>query len=267
MKGIYTKILSLVLIGMVMLTLSSCGKEVSVEGITKKDKLVLGTSADYPPYEFHKEIDGKDTIVGFDIDIAKAIAEDFGVELEIKDMSFDGLLEALVTGKVDFVIAGMNPTPERAENVDFSEIYYTAKHSIIINKENLDKISSFDDLKGKKIGVQKGTVQEELASEQIKEAELKGLGKVTDLILELKYGKVDAIVVENPVAKAYVDKNPDLMITEMQLETNSEEQGSAVATQKGSEELIKAINKTIDKLTQEGKIDEFIVNANNLLEE
>lgn len=155
MKGIYGKLLSLVLVGMVMVSLSSCGKEVSVEGTNKKEKLVLGTSADYAPYEFHKEIDGKDTIVGFDIDIAKAIAEDLGVELEIKDMSFDGLLEALVTGKIDFIIAGMTPTPERAENVDFSNIYYTAVNNILINKENMDKISSLEDLKGKKIGVQK----------------------------------------------------------------------------------------------------------------
>ncbi|MCM1991252.1 ABC transporter substrate-binding protein [Oceanirhabdus seepicola] len=267
MKGIYAKLLSLVLVGMVMLTLSSCGKEVSVEGINKKGKLVLGTSADYAPYEFHKEIDGKDTIVGFDIDIAKAIAEDLGVELEIKDMSFDGLLEALVTGKIDFIIAGMTPTPERAENVDFSKIYYTAVNNILINKENMDKISNLEDLKGKKIGVQKGSVQEALVTEQIKEAELKSLGKITDLILELKYGKVDAIVIENPVAEAYVEKNQELMITDINLDVNSEEIGSAVAASKGNEELIEAINKTIDKLIEEGKIDEFIVNANSLLEE
>ncbi len=267
MKGIYGKLLSLVLVGMVMVSLSSCGKEVSVEGTNKKEKLVLGTSADYAPYEFHKEIDGKDTIVGFDIDIAKAIAEDLGVELEIKDMSFDGLLEALVTGKIDFIIAGMTPTPERAENVDFSNIYYTAVNNILINKENMDKISSLEDLKGKKIGVQKGSVQEALVSEQVKDAEIKSLSKITDLILELKYGKIDAIVIENPVAVAYVEKNEDLMITDMKLDVNSEELGSAVAAAKGSDELIEAINKTIDKLIQEGKIDEFIVKANNLLED
>ncbi|WBW94924.1 ABC transporter substrate-binding protein [Oceanirhabdus sp. W0125-5] len=267
MKGIYGKLLSLLIVGMVMFSLSSCGKEVSVEGENKKAKLVLGTSADYAPYEFHKEIDGKDTIVGFDIDIAKAIAEDLDMELEIKDMSFDGLLEALVTGKIDIIIAGMTPTPERAENVDFSKIYYTAVNNILINKENMDKISTLEDLKGKKIGVQKGSVQEALVTEQIKEAEFKSLTKITDLILELKHGKVDAIVIENPVAEAYVEKNQDLMITDMKFDVNSEELGSAVAAAKGSDELIEAINKTIDKLIAEGKINEFIVEANNLLED
>ena len=104
----------------------------SLEKIKASGKIILGTSADYPPYEFHALVDGKDTIVGFDIELAKEIAKDLGVELEIKDMSFDGLLAALVSGNVDMVISGMTPTEERRQNVDFSEIYYQAVHGAVI---------------------------------------------------------------------------------------------------------------------------------------
>ena len=103
----------------------------ALDKIKASGKIILGTSADYPPYEFHALVDGKDTIVGFDIELAKEIAKDLGVELEIKDMSFDGLLAALVSGNVDMVISGMTPTEERRQNVDFSDIYYQAVHGAV----------------------------------------------------------------------------------------------------------------------------------------
>ena len=145
------------------------GKEVvsKIEQIKKSGKLILGTSADYPPYEFHKEIDGKDTIVGFDIEIAKEIAKDLGVELEIKDMDFDGLLLALNADKVDMVMAGMTPDPERIKVVDFSKIYYEAVHGVVINVANKDTFKTVEDLAGKKVGAQKGAVQEDIAVNEL----------------------------------------------------------------------------------------------------
>ena len=92
-------------------------KATALDATKSKGKLVVGTSADYPPYEFHKQVDGKDQIVGFDIDIAKEVAKDLGVELEVDDMSFDGLLVALQAGKVDMVFAGMTPTDERKHGI------------------------------------------------------------------------------------------------------------------------------------------------------
>ncbi len=223
------------------------------------DKLILGTSADYPPYEFHKEVNGKDTIVGFDIEIAKEIAKDLGVELEIKDMEFGGLLADLKTDKVDFVLAGMTPDSERAEEVDFSTIYYNAEHGLVINKKDVDKYKQVSDLKGKIIGVQKGSIQEDIAIEQIESAQIKALGKVSNLMLELKTGKVDAVVVEQPVASAYVKNNDALYMTDIVFQ--DEEGGSAVAVKKGNKELLDSINKTIERLIKENKIDEFVINA------
>ena len=235
-----------------------------VDKLKEKGKIVIGTSADYPPYEFHKSINGKDTIVGFDIEIAKEVAKDLGVELEIKDMKFDGLLAALQTGNIDFVAAGMTPTEDRKKNVDFSKIYYKAVQCVVIRTEEQGTIKSLEDLKNKKVGVQKGAVQEQLAKQQLTSSEIKPLGKVSDLILSLNTKKVDAVIVELPVAKAYVQQNSALALSKIQLKT--EEEGSAVAVKKGNEDLVNSINKTIDRLVSAKTIDKFVADANKSAE-
>ncbi len=202
--------------------------------------------------------------MGFDISIAKSLAEDLGVELQINDMDFDGLLIALQAGKVDMVFAGMTPTDERKQNAEFSDIYYTAQHGFIVRKGEEGNIKSIDDLKDKKIGVQKGSIQEKLANEKIPDAEKKALGKVTDLVLDLKNNKVDAILVELPVAEFNCEKNSDIALTNVVLEDS--EGGSAIAMSKGSDDLKGEINKTIQKLKDEGKIDKFVIEANEMVE-
>lgn len=233
--------------------------------IKDNGKLVLGTSADYPPFEFHVSVDGKDQIVGFDIDIAKEIAKELGVELEIKDMKFDGLLAALDQGVVDLVIAGMSPTPEREENADFSSIYYTAVQSLVVKTADQASITSLADLSGKKVGVQKGTIQETLAEEQMKGAEVVALGKITDIVLSLKSGRIDAAIIELPVAEKTVEANKDLTVSTISLDAGSK--GKAVALKKGSEDFLAVVNQVIDKLVSEKTIDEFINTANKLADE
>ena len=271
MKNIKSKkLISMIITILIAFGLVGCSgateKKVTTEAskvdmLKEKGKIVIGTSADYPPYEFHKSIDGKDTIVGFDIDVAKEIAKDLGVELEIKDMKFDGLLAALETGNVDFVAAGMTPTEERKKNVDFSKIYYTAVQCVVVRAEDEGVIKSIEDLKGKKVGVQKGAVQEQLANEQLTGSEIKPLGKVSDLILSLNTKKVDAVIVELPVAKAYVVKNTSLALSKIVIKT--EEEGSAIAIKKGNEDLVNSINTTIDRLVNEKSIEKFVADAND----
>lgn len=230
-----------------------------VDKIKQSGKIVLGTSADWPPSEFHKEIDGKDTIIGSDISIAKEIAKDLGVELEIKDMRFDGLLAALQSGNVDFVLSGMSPTEERKQSVDFSKIYHKGEQGILIRSNDKNTIKSIDDLKGKRIGAQKGSIQVKMAKQQITNPDLKELGKVSDLVLALKTNKVDAILCGVEVAKAYVSKNPDIELMELRLKSESE--GTAAAVKKGSPNLLEAINKSIDKLIENKSIENFITEA------
>ncbi len=246
-------------------------------GCAKKEsgKLVLGTSADYPPYEFHTQIDGKDTIVGFDVEIAKEIAKDLGLELEIKDMDFDGLLAALATGNVDLVIAGMTPTEERKQNVDFSEIYYYAEHGVIIRKADAEKYgTAMNSLENVMIGAQRGAIQVGLAKTYLKgvpaeeveapHAQIKELGKLPDLVMELKNSKIEAVVAELPVAKAYLGANSDLMLASYTIVDDAG--GSAVAVKKGNAKILESVNKTVARLVSEGKIEAFVAQASEMVE-
>ena len=198
--------------------------------IKRKGKIVLGTAADYPPYEFHKLINGKDEVIGFDIEIAKQIASDIGVELEIIDMKFDGLLAALVTDDIDLIIAGMSPNPERAKAVDFSIPYYAGKQRMIIRAEDKDKLKEPEDFMGLKIGVQKSTTQEDIANEKFTTAEVIGLSKITDLLLELQNNKIDGIILAEPVCEAYVAQNSNLYMPQVILGV---EDGIAIAVEIG----------------------------------
>lgn len=233
--------------------------------VKKAGKIVIGTSADYAPYEFHKNIDGKDTIVGFDIEIAKAIAADLGVKLEIKDMGFDGLLAALNANNVDFVISGMTPNEERRKSVDFSKSYYIAEQIILVRADDKDKYKSMDELKKATIGVQTGSIQEALAKDQLAGAKLKSIGKIPDLILELKNKKVDALVMEAPVANGYVKKNPDLTISAVK--PKADDASSAIAVKKGNADFLAEIDKTLDRLIKDKTIDKLVSEAYTLSEQ
>lgn len=266
-KKSISKIVGAVLaITLAMSSVACAKKSNNLERIKKAGKIVVGTSADYPPYEFHNTKDGKDEIVGFDIQIAKEIAKDLGVEIEIKDMDFDGLLAAISADKVDVVIAGMTPDEDRKKSADFSKLYYMATHGVVMRKGEEGKVKSLSDLNGKIVGVQQGSVQDKIAEAEIKSAkEIKKVGKITDLVLMLQSGKVDAIVMELPVASSYVKTNDKLALTSV--EVKDEQGGSAVAVKKNSPELVKEIDKTIDRLLKDNKVSEFFAEANKLAEE
>ena len=274
-NGLIKKIAALAAVGVLVISMVGCGSgsssdgsssdKTSLEKIKESGKLVIGTSADYPPYEFHAMIDGEDQIKGLDIDIAQAVADDLGVELEIKDMDFDGLLVALQGNKVDMVFAGMTPTDERKENADFSDIYYTATHRFILRSGDEASVHSFDDLKGKKIGVQKGSIQEGIAQENFDAADIKSLSKVTDLVLDLKNNKVDAILIEEGVAKINCDKNEGIAMSDFVV--TDKDGGAAIALKKGSSDLQEEVNKTISKLKESDKITQFLSESSDLAAE
>jgi len=260
------RIIAALTLSTVLLSVGFAKKNEGNAGGEKKKKIIVGTSADYPPYEFHATVDGKDVIVGFDIEIAKEIAKDMNVELEIKDMNFSGLLAALSAEKVDMVISGLTPTEDRKKNADFSKIYYTATHGIVMKKEDAATLKSIEELNGKVVGVQQGSIQADMAKEKITNAkEIKEVAKITDLVLMLKTGKVDAIIMEKPVAESYVKSNSEIALTSV--EVTDETGGSAIAFKKGNTELVEQANKTIDRLIAEGKIEQFLTEANKLAEE
>lgn len=265
--NIIKKLGALVLAGALIFNVAGCGKTGSeanttskLDEIKKSGKIVMGTCADYPPYEFHVLKDGKDEISGFDIEIAKQIASDLGVELEIKDMKFEGLLPALKAGKVDFIASGMSATEERKKSVDFSNPYYTDISTLVVSGTYKDKVKSVEDLKGLKLGVQKASVQEGIAKDKAKDATIKPLGKITDVMMELENGKIDAAIVTKPVAQSFAKKNKNIFLVGYDFETTADDSVS-IAIDKGNEELVKSINGTIEKLETEKKIEKFIQDA------
>lgn len=261
----------ILLIGVIssMLILSACSKrnenvEVakdknSLEGIKEKGKLIVGTSADYPPYEFTILEDGKEKVVGFDMALAAYVAEELEVELEIMDMDFKNLVSSVKSGKVDMVLAGMSPDPVRAKSINFSQVYYNADHGVIVRKEDQGKYKSLDDLKGKSLGAQMGSVQEEIAND-IEGAKVKGLALTNNLLMELKAGKIDAVIMEKPVSESYAKANTDIVLLDS-IEIKSEEGGSAIAMKKDNKTLTDEVNKILDKVEKEKLIDKWFIEA------
>ncbi|AVL00074.1 ABC transporter substrate-binding protein/permease [Pediococcus inopinatus] len=234
----------------------------SLAEIQKKGVLVLGTSPDYAPYEFQTTKNGKSVDVGMDISIAKQIAKDLGVKLKIKNMDFDSLLVALQTGKVDMVMAGMNPTPARRKNVTFSNIYYQGGQDIVINKKDNKIYKNKDSFANKTVGAQTGTMQYNMAKKQISNVKVKGFDKGADLILALQTNKIDGIVMEKPSAEAYVKNNPQLSLVKGGFTLSKDESSSAIAFQKGSNTLAAAVNKSLAKIKKKDLINkEYLKDA------
>ena len=268
MKKGLLKSIGVTLIAAVMtVSLAGCGSSKTekidkVEEIKSNGKIVVGLSADYAPYEFHAIVDGKDEVVGFDVDVANEIAKDLGVELEIKEMDFDALIAALKSGQIDAIISGMNPTEERKEQVDFSDIYYEANHAVITSKDNVSNYNSESDLNGKVLGAQLGSTQQQLAESETSSDKVTLLQDVNSLVLALKTGKVDALIIEKPVGEMIVKNNPEIGVTNITFE--DEDGGNAVGVQKGDTQLLEEINKTISRLTDSGDLNKYIIEANEL---
>ena len=226
---------------------------VSVDVIKKRGKLILGTDATWPPWEW---VMG-DKIVGWDIDIAREIANALGVQLEIRDMRFAGLLEAVRKGDVDLAISAITWTSEREKVLEFSMPYYL-ESIVVVTKAARNDINKVEDLYGKTVGVQIGTTHEEWATENLEKpnkANVRRYDKVYPYMVEvLRRGDVDAIILDRSIATALVKKFPDLKIA-------FELPGSAgyisVAMPKCAQDLKLVVDQVIENLMQTGKLDEI----------
>lgn len=214
---------------------------------SKKDELVMATNAEFPPYEFHEG----DKIVGIDVEICQAIADELGKELVIEDMAFDSVITSVYTGKADLGAAGLTITEDRLKNINFSDPYATAAQVIII-KEDSD-IASPDDLVGKTIGVQLGTTGD-IYAEDIEDATLERYNKGFEAVQALLQGKIDAVIIDNEPAKVYVSQNEGLKIVD---EAFTYEE-YAIAIAKDNTKLLNDVNAAIKKLKDSGKLDEIV---------
>ena len=219
------------------------------------DTLTMVTNASFPPYEY---VEGEE-IVGIDPEIAKAIADKLGCELEIVDMDFNSLIAAVQAGKADFAMAGMTVSEERLQMVNFSETYATGVQAVIVKEDS--PITSVDDLKAEgannKIGVQLTTTGDLYVTDDIEAA---GLGTVeryrngNEAVLALLNGKIDCVVIDIEPAKAYVAANTGLKI----LETTYAEEEYAACFAKENTELLDKFNAALKELKEDGTIDAII---------
>lgn len=235
------RILSVIMIVALMATFcASCKKEDNV--------LKMGTNAAFPPYEYYEG----DKIVGIDAEIGALIAEKLGMELEIVDMDFNGIIAAVQNGSIDMGMAGMTKDPDREKSVNFSTSYATGVQVVIVKEGSA--IKSIDDLKGKKIGVQEATTGDSYATDDFGEEAVKRYVNGAAAVQDLQNGSIDAVIIDNEPAKAFVAANEGLTI----LETEYTVEEYAIAVSKDDPELLEKINKAIDELKEEGKIDEII---------
>lgn len=227
----------------------------TLAAIKERGKLIVGTASGYPPYEFIDITSPNQDVIGIDMELAKAIADELGVELEVQDMTFSAVLTSLPAHKIDLAIAGINPTDERKKTLDFSDVYLKAEQSLIILKDNADKYKTLEDFAGEKISAQKATTQETLVQESMTESACISLDKVPDCILEVINGKAAAVCVESIVGQQYLITNDNLMFSEATFDL---EKNSAIAIEKGNEDLVEIINKVIKENQDNGNFEKWV---------
>lgn len=230
-----------------------------------KTTLVVGVSADYAPFEFmYPDAGGNMVYGGIDISVAQYVADEMGLTMQVENMSFDNLLASLDKGDFDIVLSAMEATPERLENADFSDPYYTdVPPAILVKADKADQYKTLADFSGKYVGAQTATTKLDMVNDMEGVTPVP-LSSVLDLVNELVYDKVDAILVDGGVAQQYADANPDLVIAEASSELG-EAAPYCIAVAKGDPKgLLDDINAAIAKMTAENKIETFLADADSL---
>ena len=235
----------------------------SLAKVKARGRLVVGINAEFAPLEFHMMVNGKDTIVGFDIDMAKDIAKDMGVQLELKELAFDALLTTLQSGQVDVIISGLSATEERRKTVDFSDVYYKGTQTLLTTKDNLSKFNSFSDLKDKKIGLQLSSLQDKLMTALLPDGKYTKIESMNTLFLSLKSKQIDGIVTSTIVNQMAIAANPEFVIAEKVTidDSSLKSPGTAVALRKGATALKTQMNVTIKRLNESGQMQKYVDEA------
>ena len=232
----------LLIISLLVFIMTGCGKS--------NNELVMVTEAGFAPYEYYENGE----IVGVDIEIAKEIAKELDMDLGIKDVAFDSIINEVKTGKADFGAAGISYSDERAKQVSFSKDYSTSKQIVIVKNDS--DITNLNEINNKKIAVQLGSIADTYVTNTYKNASIIRQKKYLAMIQDLKDKKVDCVVMDELPAKQIINNNPELIILDGELTNDS----YGMVVKKDNQELLDTINKVLERLKNEGMIDEFIIN-------
>ena len=230
----------------------------------KEGYLTVATSPDYAPFEFYSlDEKGKPTLVGFDMDLAKYVADYLGLTLELVPMDFDGTITELGNKKCDLSMAGYSLDPDRLIYMDFTDVYYTSEQVLVTTADKKDIITSTEIANNPdyKIGVQIGSIQADLAKEFTPNADIVELSKVTDIVMELSTGKLDAAFIETPVVQAYSNTYKNL---EIACVIPQDDNGSVIGVYKGNADLLKYVNEAINKCISDGTFAQYVAKAVDL---
>lgn len=223
--------------------------EAAALDLVKDGTLIMGINAEFPPFEFQEG----GAVVGVDAEIMEAIAKKLGLTLEIKDMAFESLPDALGGGTIDLIAAGYTVDPTREETMDFTDTYYTALQTVIVKADS--GYASKDDLKDKKIGVQTGTTGSSCAKELTDKENVIGYGNGSLAVDALLTGNVDAVIIDNNPAKEYKTKHGDAVTL---LENQFDEEEYAIAVKKGNKDLLEAVNNALKEIKADGTFQKII---------
>lgn len=251
------KFLKFIALSLVLLTVCSAvfaggAKEAvsALETVKERGRLIVGTEAQYAPYEFR---DQNNNIVGCDMFLAQQIADALGVELEIVDMAFDGIIPAVQSGQVDIGLAAFTNTPERAEVIDFSAIYEESLQYLVVAAGNENVYTSAESLAGKQVGAQRGTIQSQLIVKTFPDSQLFELAKYPELALEVQNGNIAGLVVDAAVGDSIIASS-DGKLVKANFTFDSEEAlfGKSAVLKKGSADLLAEVNKVIEAAVADG---------------
>lgn len=246
------------LVLLIVAVMTACGSsntsssDSEPEAAEEKKVLTVGTSADYPPFEY-VDSEKSDEIIGFDIDLLNAIANKLGYEVDVIDMDFGSLIPGLQAGKMDLIMAGMTQNEERMEVVDFSVPYYESAQMLVTKSDSA--IKSLEDLEGLTVGAQISSTQE-LAAKQIQETidiQVESRNRIPEIIQEIKSNRFDAAVIEEVVSKELLSQNPDLK--SLDLLEDHELKVSAVFAKES--ELKEEFDKVIEEMIENGELEEL----------
>ena len=259
------RILALALACLMMLACVSASAD-ALSDLQAKGKIRVGANIAFPPYEFYylNPETGEEEICGFDMKLAYGVGEELGLEVEIVDQAFSGLITALNVGDVDMLISGLAVKPERLEVVDFSIPYFAGEQIMLMTKENAEQLKTVEDMKGKRIGAQMGSLQAQILEEQFPDSEGYLIDNPNVLALDLVQGNIDGWLITDLVAKQYMSVYADqveLVICDVPVVYDNSA-GIAIAVQKGDNAtLLDALNAYITRIKEDGTFDSWVDEA------